>query len=187
MQTTRLFERDSARPELATDRVVEASRWVVNGEGVASRMRDGITTRVTAGILWRTYRALPDETFAEGFEPAETDAVSGRITGWVPVDPASDLDGLFARAPVPTDDGTYEFCGPRIGGNYEGLRGEFRYFRHGDEVLADVPRTFAGLREWFDAQQVEGVVWRHSDGRLATARRLEFALSWPPAPGWRAD
>jgi len=56
------------------------------------------------------------------------------------------------------EDGTYEACGPKIGGNPERLT-EHRLIRHGRDLLVDVPRDKEGLVRFFSTHDVEGVVW----------------------------
>ncbi|MFC6661811.1 hypothetical protein [Deinococcus multiflagellatus] len=59
-------------------------------------------------------------------------------------------------------------------GNPEGLT-HHALVRHGEAVLPDVPRDFAGLRAYLEARpDMEGVVWHHPDGRMVKLKRKDF-------------
>jgi hypothetical protein len=37
-----------------------------------------------------------------------------------------------------------------------------------------VPRDFDGLREYLAGKDIEGIVWHHSDGRMAKIKLRDF-------------
>ena len=43
-------------------------------------------------------------------------------------------------------------------------------------VLADSPRTFAGLRAFLAGQDFEGLVFPHPDGRMGKIKLRDFGL-----------
>ena len=81
---------------------------------------------------------------------------------------------LLKRVPD-LPDGTYELVGPKVQGNPEHLT-EHRLIRHGSVVEDDAPRSFEGLRMWFDKKDIEGIVFHHPDGRMAKIKLRDFGL-----------
>lgn len=135
----------------------------------------------------------------EGWVAAESEPNkhTGHWPGWCPVsndDPQDqwhreafdffcehwDANDCFTEA-----NGTYELVGPKIGsnkgGNPYGLEQHFLW-RHGVPVapgMAEPPRDFEGLREYFSKHILEGIVWHHPDGRMVKIKRKDFGLEWP--------
>lgn len=186
-----LFERDfSVRIEgghKVVDKVNPASQWVAEGLGVATRKRDGMAVLWRAGQLFKRYDAKAGRTPPEGFEPAQpaADPETGHWPGWIPTIQGSKADAHLWEAVDahvaehgPLLDGTYEVCGPKIGtrhgANPERLERHV-LFTHGAEVLEGVPTQYQALRDYLDARpEMEGVVWRHPDGRMAKIKRKDF-------------
>lgn len=155
-----LFARDLTNPRILTDTFHPLAAWVVSGEGVATRKWDGTAVLVRAGRLHARYDVKHGKTAPAGFEPAQDpDPHTGHHPGWVPAERPEDK---WIRAAAATmgalEDGTYEACGPKIGGNPEGLT-EHRLIRHGRDILDVPPRDKAGLVAFFHANDVEGIVW----------------------------
>ncbi|HYM24449.1 MAG TPA: hypothetical protein VEU08_14635 [Vicinamibacterales bacterium] len=44
------------------------------------------------------------------------------------------------------------------------------------EMFVNAPNTFEGLREYFQENLEEGVMFVHADGRMAQIRRRDFGL-----------
>lgn len=151
-----LFARDGA--VLTTD-YNPAALWVVNGEGVATRKWDGTAVRVADGQLWARYDAKSGKPLPSGFVACqEPDPITWHRPGWVPATRPEDKWIREAASGSLWQDGTYEACGPRIGGNREHLESH-TLIRHGAEILHDVPRDYRGLRLYFAHNDVEGIVW----------------------------
>jgi hypothetical protein len=160
-----LFARDPSNPRLITDEYHPAAAWVVAGEGVATRKWDGTAVLVRAGRLYARYDVKHGKTAPPGFEPAqEPDPNTGHHPGWVPAERPDDkwIRSALEAASI-VEDGTYEACGPKIGGNPERLT-EHRLIRHGTDVLIAVPRDKAGLVAYFSENNIEGVVWWRREG-----------------------
>ena len=168
------------------DEVLPESRWVADGEGVATRKWDGLAMLVRNGEPFTRYDAKRGRTPPADFIPAQpaADPVTGHWPGWVPARlPAAchalealewGKVNLFSGASVP--DGTYEAVGPSIGTrhgpNPEGLT-EHRLAIHGADIL-ECPRDFSGLMAFLRDLSIEGVVWHHPDGRMAKIKRSDF-------------
>ena len=194
-----LFERDfSVRTDgghKVVDKVNPASSWVAEGQGVGTRKRDGMAVLWRGGQLFKRYDAKAGREPPEGFEPAQpaADPETGHWPGWIPTVKGSKadaplweaVDGLVAAGGAMAD-GSYEVCGPKIGtrhgANPEKLDRHV-LFTHGGENLGAVPRSYAELRDWLDERpEMEGVVWRHPDGRMAKIKRNDFPPR-APRPG----
>ena len=179
-----LFERDwSGDRSRVLRQVNPACAWIVAGEGVATRKWDGTAVLVRDGALWRRHDARHGRRPPPGFEPAdEPDVVTGHWPGWAPVRRECPSDCWFFTAPIPNVDGTYEFCGPKVQGNPEGLDWH-RYLRHGDTPYPGAPTDYDGICAWLAEHAMEGLVWRHPDGRMGKVKRRDLGLLWPVPRG----
>lgn len=155
-----LFARDGAN---LTKIYNAGTDWVVNGEGVATRKWDGTACRWADGQLWARYDAKQGKPTPPGFVPCQDpDPITGHHPGWVPatrpedkwIRAACDVYQVFGHI----TDGTFEACGPKIGGNAERFEHHV-LVRHGAVVNDDVPLTFDGLVGYFTAYNIEGIVW----------------------------
>jgi hypothetical protein len=177
-----LFKRDYEGTRLVYDEIVPGAEWVAGGEGVATRKFDGTCCKVEGGRLFKRYDAKKGKTPPEGFVPAqEPDPNTGHWPGWLPVGDGPE-DRWFREAldtcrrmERPLDDATYELCGPKVQGNPEGYP-EHMLILHGDEPLADAPRTFDALREYLADGRIEGIVWHHPDGRMVKIKGKDFGF-----------
>ncbi len=181
-----LFERDwIGDRSRVIDRINPACVWVARGEGVATRKIDGTCCLVRDGKLYkrREYTILD---FHKGkipadFEKVEQDDVTGKQVGWIPVGEGSENRWYREARTVSTgmSEGTYELIGPKIQGNPE-RASQHVLIPHvaTGELRSDPPRSFGPLCQWFISQEhdVEGVVWHHSDGRMAKIKMRDFGL-----------
>lgn len=181
--------------KLLPDELLPECSWVLAGEGLATIKRDGTATLVQDGRLYKRYDAKNGKTPPDGFIPAqEPDPVTGHHPGWLLVADGPE-DKWFREArdlALPTEDGTYELCGPKWSANPECVAVP-TFFRHGMEpfpgvVLSRFPgsttgaEVYAAVGRALAAVEHEGVVWHHPDGRMAKAKRRDFGLDWPVKP-----
>ena len=179
-----LFKRDYEGTRQIYNEIVDGAEWVVNGEGIATEKIDGTSCLIRDGKIFKRFDCKKGKIPPPNFEPAqeEPDLVTGHFPGWLPVSDTAPQDkwhreGLI-NAPDDIADGTYELIGPKIQGNKYRLTNH-TLRRHGDIILAEAPRTFNSLREYFEANsQYEGIVWHHPDGRFVKIKRRDFGLSW---------
>lgn len=135
-----------------------AALWVVDGEGVATRKWDGTAARWAAGKLWARHDAKLGKLLPDGFVACQDpDLITGHRPGWVPATRPEDKWIREAAGDSIWQDGTYEACGPRIGGNPEKLA-KHTLIRHGTVAL-QAPRDLAGLIQFFRTSAIEGIVW----------------------------
>ncbi len=179
-----LFERDWENDRSRVTReVTPEGWWVAAGYGTPTRKRDGTACMVRDGRLFKRYDAKQGKVPPAGFEPCQDpDTITGHWPGWVPVGEGGEdkhfraaWDGCLGEL----SDGTYELCGPKIGGNPEGLE-QLTFYRHGDEVLpADTPRDYDGLRAFFETHAIEGIVWHAPTYGMVKIKARDFGLAWP--------
>ena len=191
-----LFQRDfSSKKPLLLRAATQGSEWVLAGEGVATRKRDGTACLVRGGVLHKRYDVKKGKSVPAGAIACtrEADPVTGHWPHWVEVGGERESvwhmeawtglrasDGSRFRPKADLPDGTYELCGPKINGNPEALL-EHVFIRHGSEILEHVPRDWDGLRELLKAAPYEGIVFHHPDGRMVKIRRDDYGFSWPVA------
>jgi hypothetical protein len=192
-----LFERDFTdrrRPVLLRT-VSLGCEWVLAGEGMSTRKRDGTACLVQAGKLYRRYDV---RTKRGGIVPVgaiacipEADPVTGHWPHWLEVDSSPECkwhseawsglrasDGSRFRPKATLADGTYELCGPKINGNAEALA-EHEFFRHGAEHVEVLDRSWDGLRALLNESDIEGIVFHHERGMMCKIRRDDYGFPWP--------
>jgi hypothetical protein len=181
-----LFQRDftdKRRPVLLRD-VTPGCEWVLAGEGVATRKWDGAACAIINGELYARYDAKNGKPPPLGAIPCDDpDPITSHWPHWVRAIRPEDL-WLRAAWPVMSftresllPNGTYEACGPKIGGNPERLHDHI-LIRHGRDVLPDCPRDWDGLSKYLHDNVIEGVVFHHPDGRMVKIRRDDFGYPW---------
>jgi hypothetical protein len=180
-----LFQRNYDGDRLVRDEIVPGAEWVASGDGVATRKWDGTCCMVRGGKLYRRYDAKHGKAPPVGFEAAQDpDPNTGHWPGWLPVGDGPEdkyhREAFGAFGGEHYADGTYELIGPKINGNPERMD-KHRLARHGTYEIPNAPRTFNGLRAWLDEQDIEGIVWHHSDGRMVKIKKKDFGLKrWTP-------
>lgn len=174
-----LFERDGQR---MTGIVHPDCRWVGEGGGMPTAKWDGTACLFAHGKLWKRHTVHKDDVWSIDWEPAQPEPESnGKWPGWLPVtDDADDKwhrTGL-RRAGMLKDGQTYELVGPKINGNRHQLD-RIMLVEHGLPVIKGDPRTFSEILEWLAQDHLyEGIVWHHSDGRMAKIKKRDFHIRW---------
>lgn len=181
-KTPTLFERDwNGDRSRVVPQIHPDCLWVAMGHGVATRKIDGTCCMVRAGRLFKRREIRDGDAQPENFEVADSDGETGKIVGWVPVGEGPEdarHREAFSYAIDGFRDGTYELVGPKVQGNPEKYS-THTLVAHGDPSLkfaAEPPRTFDELRAWMSGRDIEGVVWHHSDGRMAKIKLRDFGL-----------
>jgi hypothetical protein len=152
--------------------------WVVNGQGKATRLYDGVCVAwlptihakpaygreiplLNVGALgvsvdWFQRVKIPASVkLPDDFTVIDQNRITGTWLGWQPVDLEKDplADALRVASgslgdPATVPFGTYELCGPGIKDNADGFERP-TLIRHADaEQLDDVPNEFHALMEW---------------------------------------
>lgn len=179
-----LYQRNYDGDRLVRDEVVPGAEWVLAGEGIATRKWDGTCVLIEGGAMWKRYEVKKGKTPPTGFRAAnDVDPNTGKRQGWLLVNAADPADRWHIEAlwnddadPADYEDGTYELVGPKIQGNPDRFD-THRLIRHGEEVLHNVPRDFAGIRNYLDVDaHIEGIVWHHPDGRMVKIKAKDFGL-----------
>jgi hypothetical protein len=182
-----LFVRDPEDRKHVLDEVTPGCEWVLAGEGIPTRKYDGSCCMVRDGRLYRRHEMRFGKTAPDGYELVERDETTSKSYGWVPVgeDNADRWhreawerlrSTRWVEAAKPPPNGTYELVGPKVQGNPESFPCH-ELVRHEEaQVLYDAPRTFDELRDYLtsDTLMIEGIVWRHPDGRMAKLKKRDF-------------
>lgn len=144
--------------------------WVENGEGEPTHKIDGANVRIKGGKLYKRKKPKGGDYDNASYILADPDDPSD---AWI-------MGAFFSLGR--RRDGIYEAVGPKIQGNPEkyALHRLVRVVPLCDSLsLGEVPRSFEGLRQYFQYHAIEGIVFHHPDGRLAKIKRRDFGLSWP--------
>lgn len=178
-----VFERDwEGDRSRVLDRVHADCGWVLAGEGVATRKLDGTCCAVIGGHLYKRLELRGVAPAPVGFIEVGHDDETGKTVGWVPVDPGEPANKWHVEAwrfledTASAVEGTYELLGPKVQGNPERWA-VHQLVAHGSVLLEeDPPRSFEALKAWLDGKDIEGIVWRHPDGRMAKVKLRDFGL-----------
>ena len=189
-----LFQRNYDGDRLVRNEIVPGAQWVLSGEGAATRKWDGTCCMIRGGKLFKRHEVKQGGMTPPKFEPAnDVDETTGKQQGWLPVGDGPEdkyhreawaqthavLDPVEGPAMMildaPFTDGTYELVGPKIQGNPE-RAGEHWLVPHGQFLLPESPRDFDGIREYIRAENIEGLVWHHPDGRMVKIKGKDFGF-----------
>jgi len=152
--------------------------WVFSGEGVPTRKYDGTCCLVKNGDLWKRREVKKGKPEPEGFMFADYDKVTGKTVGWMPVTECKeDRWHIEAFGDRHYSDGTYELCGEKVQGNPEGFEAHILVPHETATQYDNVTRTFAGIREFLDSMDIEGLVFHHEDGRMAKIKKRDYQLT----------
>ena len=182
--------------------------WVFNGEGWATRKLDGTCCLISlseegAPSLWKRREVKKGKKAPEGFVLADHDEVTGKTVGWVPVTDCKEdrwhneaFERLkfvlgFPNLPVALAKGTYELCGPKIQGNPEGFDSHVLIPHSSPQLMLvevkensggfyPLRRTYDGIKEYLEKMDGEGIVFHHSDGRMAKIKTRDYHLARLP-------
>lgn len=187
-----LFVRGDDR--MVRNEVAPGCEWVIDGEGVATVKYDGTACMVLGGMLYKRHRLKAGKPVPDGWLHHDFDSAATSGHGWLPVgDGAEDRWHRSALANMQLGGWslgafagqTFELIGPRVQGNPHGAIGHCLVL-HGHDLLG-APRTFDELRDFLGDLEEEGVVWHHTDGRMAKLKRRDFGYQWPVIHGDSSD
>lgn len=152
--------------------------WVRDGEGVATVKYDGTAVLIRHGQMFKRREVKPNAAGPADFEQVDFDSNTGKSFGWIPVGLGPE-DRYHREAFASQGDGTYELVGPKVQGNKHDCSSHF-LVRHGNEPITEkFGRTFDGIRVYLKTNEgMEGIVWHHSDGRMAKIKRRDFGFTW---------
>lgn len=170
-----LFLRDADRH--LTPNVHPDCQWVLDGEGVPTLKLDGTCCLVRDGKLYKRRELRPGDPAPTRFELADSDPITGKRVGWMPVD---DMDRWHIEAWVRNPDladGTYELIGPKVQGNPDRLDRHELISHDALTINKPVPRSLGGLILYFSQNRnIEGIVWHHPDGRRAKLKLRDLKI-----------
>jgi hypothetical protein len=175
-----LFERDwDGDRSRVVNKVHPDCQWVLDGDGIATQKLDGACCMIRDSILYKRREIKKGDVVPNDFEPVMEDPETGKTVGWVRVGDGPE-DRWFREALNKEDgcaeDGTYELLGPKVQGNPEKLPDHILWAHTHAPRLTDVPRDFEGLRQWLYGKPMEGIVFHHTDGRMAKIKLRDFGL-----------
>lgn len=190
-----VFRRDPDDMRRVLPEVTPGCEWVLAGEGTATRKYDGTCVMYDGTDWWGRREVKPGKTPPLGWIEVDTDETTGKRVGWQPIE-QSPFVKFWRKAtdpedgpPLKFDVGTYELVGPKINGNPERLPFHSLVLHDDAQWIKPFSLTFEGLRETVqilaDREGFEGIVWHHSDGRMAKLKARDFPAS-PTSPGTRA-
>lgn len=176
-----IFIRDPDNRRSLLDDINPDCQWVFDGEGVATQKYDGTCCLIENGILYKRREIKKGKLEPEGFIIAGFDRLTGKTVGWVVVDTESKEDQWHTEAITAyLPDGTYELCGPKIQGNPEKLSRHILLSHSQATHYQGIKRTYDGIKDFLYEKDIEGLVFHHTDGRMAKIKKRDFGLTRDP-------
>ena len=176
---------------LAYNEINKEAEWVLSGKGWATEKFDGTACMIKDGLFYKrydrklikskknpnnvSYKPAPDKWIACERLP---DPITGHWPGWCLVTDKPEDQYHREAFREKFRDGTYELVGPKIQGNPYGLDKHY-LFKHGGNIIFDVPRDFEGLKQYFSIHIIEGIVWHRKNGDMIKIKRKDFGYEWP--------
>lgn len=166
--------------------IEEGCEWVLNGEGIATEKLDGTCCLIQDGILYKRFDYKQGRTLPEGAIPCQeaADPITGHFPHWVKVDENNPSDKYHIEAFKYTakyydvlPNGTYELIGPHFNGNPYNIDTD-KLIIHGYIVLADVQRTYEGIKQYLKDHYIEGIVFHRGNGEMCKIKRTDFGFEW---------
>lgn len=161
--------------------------WVLaGGEDVSATVKyDGVCVMLGDDGRWWARRSIKTgHQVPENYVPVAHDLATGKTFGWVPSESSTHhvrvTEALGYTHPLfpHSESGTYELIGPKINKNPHNT-GRHILVRHGSISSGYVPTGNEDLGLYLAlvsmAGYFEGVVWHHSDGRMAKIKTKDFA------------
>lgn len=167
-----------------TSQVTPGCEWVLNGEGIATEKYDGTCCLIQDNKLYKRYDAKQGKQPPEGAIPCQPrpDPITTHWPHWVEVKENKPDDKWYIEAwnrlnKENLENGTYELCGPHFQTNPYNLEAD-TFFKHGDKVLENVPRTFEGIKDYLNTHYIEGIVFHRENGDMCKIKRTDFGFIW---------
>ena len=156
--------------------------WVINGEGYATEKLDGTCCMIKDNQLYRRYDCKKGRKLPENVIPCqpEPDPITGHWPHWLLCDRNKPDDKYHFIAFDKKDnwkDGTYELIGSHEQGNPYGLEDDILE-KHGERILANVPRNYEGLKQYLKNTYIEGIVFYRGNGEICKIKRSDFGFVW---------
>lgn len=147
-----------------------------------TRKFDGQATAVINGELYRRYDAKKGKKPPAGAIPCdEPDPITGHHPHWVKVSNTDPNDRFLWEAWLKEKhlllDGTYEFCGVKVGTNAEEILEGNKFIKHGSEIYYIEKLSFETIQDFLRRQPIEGLVFHHEDGRMCKIRKTDFGFT----------
>lgn len=173
-----LFIRDPENMGRVLPEINSACQWVIDGEGRAFRKLDGTSCLVVNEELYKRRIVKKGKTPPKDFELRTVDENTGKQFGWIPCDLEDPANKYHKEAWESNEfqDGTYELVGPRIQGGAEIYYKKHELVNHKSTrlLISGIPRTFEELETTLRNCINEGIVWHHTDGRMAKIKCSDF-------------
>lgn len=169
-------------PEFTSSEVKDA---FING--TATIKFDGACCAILNGVMYKRFDAKPGRKIPEGAVPCgDPDPITGHNPHWVPVMFDNPADKWFIAAasnycadhPEVIDiNHTFEAIGPHFQGNPYNLEKDI-IVPHGMKI-AEVERTFEGVKRWLEDHNEEGLVFWIYGEPVCKIKRSDFGLPFP--------
>lgn len=183
-----LFERvyENHKIKDVLPNVTPGCEFVLEGKGEATVKFDGSCCAIIDNGFYIRYDAKNGKPIPEGAIKCqeEADPITGHLPCWVPASTYHPAHKWYIKALQNTSinhleeltDGTYEAVGPHFNGNPYNFDYDF-LIKHGKKII-DVPRTFEGIRDYLEANYIEGIVFWLDGEPKCKIKRTDFGFEW---------
>lgn len=164
------------------DEINPENNWVFTDDGVkATRKFDGTACAIIDGQLYKRYDVKKGKSIPEfAISCQEPDQITGHWPHWILCqhdNPADKYHFEAFNSLTQKNDGTYELIGPKIQGNPEDIKTHL-LIEHGSVILLINFKImgFEDFRRFLNDENIEGIVFHHTDGRMCKIRKSDFGF-----------
>ena len=196
-----LFKKDPDNLGMVINEIDPKNEWIFDTfdddrEVLPTRQYDGSASAIIDGKLYKRYankvvenngryiETLDMEKFKDAIMCERKWVGVGSVLYWIPCLRENNADKYHFEAFDKMEfleDGTYELVGKKVNGNNEQIEGHI-LIKHGVNVLPIEDFSFEGLQTYLGngANDIEGIVFHHPDGRMCKIRKSDFGFKRHP-------
>lgn len=171
-----MFERDETKKGHPVKDVLKPEcAWITGSDVLVTKKIDGQNVKISAGKLFKRQKPANEDYSEASYVECSRDDPADKYL-W------EAYDNLVAEiGQVNMDrraDRIYECIGPKVQGNPEREKLHRLVSVVPVElclVLSDVPRDFAGLRDYLSKHDMEGIVFHGTDGKMCKVKKKGYA------------
>ncbi len=171
-----IFKRDYSNTFQVLSEINPACQWVFDGLGIAYRKWQGMAALIYNNLYYKRTIIKRNQFIPTTFIPCTYDLHAEKSFGWLPIDFDSPQDKYYIEAfDSGLSEGTYELVGPKILGNPEKFQ-THKLIKHTSQQIFLNNRSYKDIKAFLTAYNYEGIVFHHSNGKMAKIKKKDFGL-----------
>lgn len=171
-----IFKRDYSHTYRVLNEPNPECAWVFENQSEVYRKWQGMAAMLLDGEYYKRVVIKPNQVTPTDFILCTLDKRSGKQFGWLPVNFELPQDQYYVEAfDSALPEGTYELIGPKIHGNPENID-QHVLVSHTVWKIYLLRVTYKDIKTFLSLHTYEGLVFHHSDGRMAKIKKKDFGM-----------